>query len=119
MEKNKQIEEYIQSHPHQFKDEIDKWLFREFSLLGGACSAQLSMQYSTAREVAEKAFEYSYLKAEKDLALGWEQIYSILYFEREVLREFGNEEHSNEEVCKEVLKRFKNFKERKGNTDGE
>ena len=59
MEKNKQIEEYIQSHPHQFKDEIDKWLFREFSLLGGACSAQLSMQYSTAREVAEKAFEYA------------------------------------------------------------
>ena len=47
------------------------------------------------------------------LELTWEQIYSILYFEREVLREFGNEEQSNEEVCKEVLKRFKDFKESK------
>ena len=52
-------------------------------------------------------FIEGYHQAEKDLELGWEQIYSILYFEREVLREFGNEEHSNEEVCKEVLKRFK------------
>lgn len=61
------------------------------------------------------AFEFGYLKAEKDLELTWEEIYSILYFEREVLREFGNEEHSNEEVCKEVLKRFKDYKERKEN----
>ena len=58
-------------------------------------------------------FIKGYNQAEKDLELTWEEIYSILYFEREVLREFGNEEHSNEEVCKEVLKRFKDFKERK------
>jgi hypothetical protein len=50
-----------------------------------------------------------YQQAEKDLELTWEDIYSILYFEREVLREFGNEDYSNEEVCKEVLKRFKGY----------
>jgi len=56
-------------------------------------------------------YQQGYEQAEKDNELTWEQIYSILYFEREVLREFGNEEHSNEEVCKEVLKRFKEMKE--------
>ena len=68
-------------------------------------------------EIEEACYE-GYHQAEKDLELGWEQIYSILYFEREVLREFGNEEHSNEEVCKEVLKRFKDFKERKDGGKG-
>jgi len=59
----------------------------------------------------KSGFRLGYHQAEKDNELTWEQIYSILYFEREVLREFGNEEHSNEEVCKEVLKRFKEIKE--------
>ena len=70
------------------------------------------------RKEIESTFNNGYQQAEKDLKLGWEQIYSILYFEREVLREFGNEEHSNEEVCKEVLKRFKDFKERKDGGKG-
>ena len=57
------------------------------------------------------AYEQGYQQTEKDLELTWEDIYSILYAEREVLREFGYEEHSNEEGCKEVLKRFKERKE--------
>ena len=56
--------------------------------------------------IASGRYIEGYHQAEKDLELGWEEIYSILYFEREVLREFGNEEHSNEEICKEVLRRF-------------
>lgn len=64
-------------------------------------------------EEKREGFIVGYHQAEKDNNLTWEQIYSILYFEREVLREFGYEEHSNEEVCKEVLKRFKDYKERK------
>lgn len=42
--------------------------------------------------------------------LTWEDINSILYIERLVLREFGGQEHSNEELCREVLKRFKEQK---------
>ena len=47
-------EEYIQMYPHQFKDELDRWLFRELSISGGACSAQRSMEYSVARMVGDK-----------------------------------------------------------------
>ena len=50
-------QEYIELHPEKFKDEIDKWLFNEFSILGGCCSAQGSMEYSVARMVAEKMQE--------------------------------------------------------------
>ena len=63
-------------------------------------------------EVCREKYLEGYHQAERDLELTWEEIYSILYFEREVLREFGNEEHSNEELCKEVLKRFKERKEK-------
>ena len=63
-------------------------------------------------EVCREKYLEGYHQAERDLELTWEEIYSILYFEREVLREFGNEEHSNEEVCKEVLKRFKKIKQK-------
>ena len=83
----------------------------------------LSKQYREFREECgikdpvmlneiEEAYFEGYRQAERDLELTWEEIYSILYFEREVLREFGNEEHSNEEVCKEVLKRFKKIKQK-------
>ena len=51
--------------------------------------------------------EVKEVEAEKDLELTWEDIYVILYSEREVLRAFGEEEHTNEEICIEVLKRFK------------
>ena len=69
-------------------------------------------QVDDIEELCRFYYIEGYHQAEKDLELTWEQIYSILYFEREVLREFGNEEHSNEEVCKEILKRFKERKEK-------
>lgn len=47
-------QEYINEHPEKFVDAIDKWLFTEFSIVGGCCSAQGSMEYSVARMVAEK-----------------------------------------------------------------
>lgn len=47
-------EEYINQHPEQFKDDIDKWLFTEFGIIGGCCSAEKSHEYSIARMVAEK-----------------------------------------------------------------
>ena len=47
-------EEYINQHPEQFKDDIDKWLFTEFSIIGGCCSAEKSHEYHIARMVAEK-----------------------------------------------------------------
>lgn len=50
-------QEYIELHPEQFKDDIDKWLFNEFSIIGGCSSAQGSMEYSVARRVAEKLFK--------------------------------------------------------------
>ena len=50
-------QEYIELHPEKFKDDIDKWLFTEFNILGGCSSAQGSMEYSVARMVAEKMQE--------------------------------------------------------------
>lgn len=47
-------EEYINEHPEKFLDTIDKWLYTEFYIVGGCCSAQGSMEYSVARMVAEK-----------------------------------------------------------------
>lgn len=47
-------QEYIELHPEKFKDDIDKWLLTEFSIIGGCSSAQGSMEYSVARMVAEK-----------------------------------------------------------------
>lgn len=55
-------------------------------------------------------FIEGYHQAEKDLELTSEYIYVILYSEREVMREFGKEDHTNEEICMEVLKRFKDLK---------
>ena len=47
-------EEYIKTHPEQFRDDIDKWLFIEFGIIGGCCSAEKSHEYHIARMVAEK-----------------------------------------------------------------
>lgn len=47
-------EEYINQHPEQFLDDIDKWLFTEFLIIGGCCSAEKCHEYSVARMVAEK-----------------------------------------------------------------
>ena len=56
------------------------------------------------------AFEYGYLKAEKDLELTWEDIDWIVG--EAVFR--VSEDSDKEKICKEVLKLFKDFKERKG-----
>lgn len=53
-------------HPEKFMDDIDKWLFTEFNILGGCSSAQGSMEYSVARMVAEKM-----QKNTIDKALSW------------------------------------------------
>ena len=47
-------EDYIKTHPEQFKDDIDKWLFLELGIIGGCCSAEKSHEYHIARMVAEK-----------------------------------------------------------------
>ena len=47
-------EDYIKEYPHLFKDDIDKWLFTECSIMGGACSSIESLRYSVARGIAEK-----------------------------------------------------------------
>ena len=52
-------EEFIKEYPQYFDDELDKWLYREFDILGGAQSSIESMKYHVAREVAEKAMEYA------------------------------------------------------------
>jgi hypothetical protein len=54
-----QTESIIRDYPHLFNDDIDKWLFREFGISGGACSSIESMKYFVAREVAEKAMSYA------------------------------------------------------------
>ena len=54
-----QLESIIQNYPEKFKDDIDKWLFREFGISGGACSSIESMRYNVAREVAEKAMAHA------------------------------------------------------------
>ena len=49
-----QVEKYIDEHPHQFKDELDRWLFRELNIKGGACCSIKSVEYLVARGVGEK-----------------------------------------------------------------
>ena len=56
------------------------------------------------------AFEYGYLKAEKDNELTWEDIDWTVG--EAVFR--VSEDSDKEQICKEVLKLFKDFKERKG-----
>ena len=59
-------EEYIEQYPQFFKDDIDKWLFKEFNIIGGACSSVEELRYSVAREVAEKAMNYAKEQLMKD-----------------------------------------------------
>ena len=60
-------EEYIKTHPEQFKDDIDKWLFIQFGIIGGCCSAEKSHEYHIARMVAEKFTDALIEKAEEFL----------------------------------------------------
>ena len=43
----------------------------------------------------------------KEVDFDDQDIYGILYLERMVMRDFGDKEYSHEELCQEVLKRFK------------
>ena len=85
--------EYIDLHPEKFKDDIDKWLFTEFSIIGGCCSAQGSMEYSVARMVAEKMKQQIVEKAcewlEDNLVQCW--IEDFLYVQ------FKHHEHQEKE----------------------
>lgn len=77
-------EEYIKEYPERFRDGLDRWLFKELSIMGGCCSAQKSMEYSIAREVGEKL-----LKA---------------LFEEDDLKDWLNLELSNKEVANPLTK---------------
>lgn len=77
-------EDYIKSHPEQFKDDIDKWLFLEFGIIGGCCSAEKSHEYHIARMVAEKLNDVFIKKAEKYL-----QEHLIDYWSQGVTDESG------------------------------
>ena len=60
-------DEYIEMYPHQFSDNLDKWLFKEFNLSGGACSSIRSMEYNIAREVAVKLLDSLWKDANSDV----------------------------------------------------
>lgn len=79
-------EEYINQHPEQFKDDIDKWLFTEFGIIGGCCSAEKCHEYSVARMVAEKLTDAFIEKAwdwiEGNLLSSNQQDKSCLYFKQ-------------------------------------
>jgi len=83
-------EEYINQHPEQFKDDIDKWLFTEFGIIGGCCSAEKSHEYSVARMVAEKLTDAVIEKA------------------AEWLNNFYNED-THSYLISEDIKKFKNY----------
>ena len=64
--------------------------------------------------LAEKyAFIDGYEQAEKDNELTWEDIKKIYFLFKDVLNEWYGHGFSYEGICREVLKRFKYFKERK------
>lgn len=71
-------QEYINEHPEKFKDDIDKWLLTEFSIIGGCCSAQGSMEYSVARMVAEKMKQQMIDKATEWLCYNYDKYIRII-----------------------------------------
>ena len=42
----------------EHRDEIDRWLFENIGVLPGCCASQLSLEYSVARQVAEKLWPH-------------------------------------------------------------
>lgn len=50
-----QEEKYIKEHN---LDEIDAFLMKEFGIMAGCCSAQKSLEYNVARQVAEKLWKH-------------------------------------------------------------
>ena len=84
----------------------------------------LSKQYRDFREQCgikdpvmlneiEEAYYEGYYQAEKDNELTWEDIKKIYFLFKDVLNEWYGHGFSYEGICREVLKRFKYFKERK------
>ena len=71
-------EEYINEHPEKFIDDIDKWLYTEFYIVGGCCSAQGSMEYSVARMVAEKMKQQIVDKATEWLCHNYDKYIRII-----------------------------------------
>jgi hypothetical protein len=58
------------------------------------------------------AYKQGYEQAEKDFELSWEDMFSIFSLVNEVLDDYA-EGKTKKEVGEEVLKRFKDYKERK------
>ena len=54
-----------ETYPMQFRDKIDKYLWKEHHIIGGCCSSIEEMKYSVAREVAEKLTDAFIEKAER------------------------------------------------------
>ena len=58
------------------------------------------------------AYKQGYHQAEKDLELNWEDMFTIFCLVNEVLDDYADGK-TKKEVGEEILKRFKDFKERK------
>ena len=65
------------------------------------------------RNAKRVGFQQGYEQAEKDLELTWEDIKLIVVIDWDLYHEGFSYGNSTEEYYKEVLKRFKDFKERK------
>ena len=63
-------------------------------------------------EEKREGFIVGYHQAEKDLELTWEDMFGIFCLVNEVLDDYA-EGKTKKEIGEEVLKRFKDFKERK------
>lgn len=81
-------EEYIKTHPEQFKDDIDKWLFIEFGIIGGCCSAEKSHEYHIARMVVEKLTDVFIEKACEWIKEKWDDNYTMPIIIDSVIDEF-------------------------------
>lgn len=88
-------------------DEIDQWLFDSFGILPGACSSTENLRYTTAKMVAEVLWPK---QAEKDRALTWEDVDSILNFYEDMKEEIIKEHLDDKTICEIILKRFKEKK---------
>lgn len=87
----------------EHRDEIDKWLYEEMQVIPGCCSSISALQYNTARMVAEK------------LWLTTDDIKKIVDIYDECLSltfEEGKPAYESEDFYGEVLRRFREMKEK-------
>lgn len=66
--------------------------------------------FGDASIACQVAYVKGYHQAEKNLALTWEDIKEIYFLFKAVLNEWYGHEFSDEGICREVLKRFKEKK---------